>query len=73
MSDSNFTERLPESGPHTEDGKDLSLVPTHELTPIAGSNGYQQQIPVDASQPLDLSVTNVNGSIKVRASDEQQV
>jgi hypothetical protein len=75
MTESSNTERLPESGSNsaTEDGKDLSLVPTHQLTPIAGSNGYQQQIGIDPNQPLDLSVTNVNGSVKVRTSEEQTV
>jgi hypothetical protein len=73
--DSENTQRLPESGSAaaTDDGKDTSLVPTHQLTPISGSNGYQQQIGFDLSQPLELSVTNINGSVKLKSSNEDTI
>ena len=45
----------------------------NQLVPIAGSNGFQQQISFDHSQSLDLSITNVNGEIRVKASDEQTI
>lgn len=49
------------------------MTDTTALTPIRGSNGYQQQVPIDASQPLDLSVTNARGEIRVQASDQPNV
>ncbi|MEJ7837413.1 MAG: DUF4097 family beta strand repeat-containing protein [Thermomicrobiales bacterium] len=70
--DSEHTQRIADS-PATDEGKDASLVPTHQLTPIAGSNGYQQQISFDESQPLELSITNINGSIKVKTSNEKTI
>lgn len=45
----------------------------NQLTPIAGSNGFQQQISFDRTQPLDLTITNVNGEVKVRASNENTI
>jgi hypothetical protein len=53
--------------------EDASMTDTTALTPIRGSNGYQQQVPIDASQPLDLSVTNARGEIRVQASDQPNV
>jgi hypothetical protein len=56
------------------EAKDAPAMATgNQLTPIAGSNGFQQQIAFDLSQPLDLSITNVNGEVKVKASDEQTI
>lgn len=71
-SDSQHTEPIANSSA-TYEGKDASIVSTHQLTPIAGSNGYQQQIPFDNGQPLELSVTNINGSIKVKSSNENTI
>ncbi len=50
-----------------------SMTDTTALTPIRGSNGYQQQIEIDPSQPLDLSVTSTKGEIKIQASDQPNV
>jgi len=46
---------------------------THALTPIAGTNGYQQQIAIDPGQPLHLSVSNASGEIRVAGSDQAGV
>ena len=43
------------------------------LEPIPGSNGQQATIPLDPTQPLDLSVTNTSGKIRVVASDQPNV
>jgi hypothetical protein len=56
------------------EAKDAPAMATgNQLTPIAGSNGFQQQIAFDLNEPLDLSITNVNGEVKVKASDEQTI
>lgn len=70
--DSEHTQRIAESSA-TDEGKDAPIVPTHQLTPIAGSNGYQQQISFDNTQPLELNITNINGSIKVKTSNEKTI
>ena len=61
--------------PNTEErGKeDASMTETTALTPIRGSNGYQQQISIDPTQPLDLSVTNASGQVRISASDQPNV
>lgn len=46
---------------------------TSSLSPIRGSNGYQQQIPIDPAAPLELSVSNASGEIRLHASDQQNV
>src|SRR5687767_4240785 len=46
---------------------------TSSLSPIKGSNGYQQQIPIDPAKPLDLSISNASGEVKLLASDQQNV
>lgn len=50
-----------------------SMTDTTALTPIRGSNGYQQLIAIDPTKPLDLSITNARGEIKVQASDQPNV
>ncbi|MGI8486426.1 MAG: DUF4097 family beta strand repeat-containing protein, partial [Thermomicrobiales bacterium] len=49
------------------------MTDTTALTPIRGSNGYQQLIAIDPTKPLDLSITNARGEIKVQASDQPNV
>jgi len=49
------------------------MTDTTALTPIRGSNGYQQLIAIDPKKPLDLSITNARGEIKVQASDQPNV
>ncbi len=43
------------------------------LAPIPGSNGHQATIPLDPAQPLDLSVTNSSGKVRIVASDQPNV
>lgn len=43
------------------------------LTPIAGTNGHQQFISFDRSQPLQLSVTNASGQVRVTGSTQEGV
>lgn len=43
---------------------------THAMTPIAGTNGYQQQVSIDPSEPLQLSVSNASGEIRIAGSDQ---
>jgi len=50
-----------------------SMASTHAMTPIAGTNGYQQQISIDSSQPLHLSVSNASGEIRIGGSDQAGV
>lgn len=49
---------------------DTSMNATTSLAPIAGTNGYQQLIDFDRLQPLQLSVTNASGTLKVTGSDQ---
>ncbi len=49
------------------------MASTHAMTPIAGTNGYQQQISIDSSQPLHLSVSNASGDIRIAGSDQAGV
>jgi hypothetical protein len=46
---------------------------SHALTPISGTNGYQQQVSIDLSQPLQLTVTNASGEVRISASDQAGV
>lgn len=46
---------------------------THAMTPIAGTNGYQQQISIDPGQPLQLSVSNASGEVRIAGSDQAGV
>jgi len=43
------------------------------LTPIAGTNGYQQQIAIDPNEPLMLSVANASGRITIVGADQPNV
>jgi len=43
------------------------------LTPVAGTNGYQQQIAIDPNEPLTLSVANASGRITILGSDQPNV
>ncbi len=49
------------------------MASTHAMTPIAGTNGYQQQISIDPEQPLQLSVSNASGEIRIASSDQAGV
>ncbi|MEJ7901090.1 MAG: DUF4097 family beta strand repeat-containing protein, partial [Thermomicrobiales bacterium] len=49
------------------------MATTHAMTPIAGTNGYQQQISIDPDQPLQLSVSNASGEIRIDGSDQAGV
>ncbi|MDQ3657837.1 MAG: DUF4097 family beta strand repeat-containing protein, partial [Chloroflexota bacterium] len=49
------------------------MASTHAMTPIAGTNGYQQQISIDPNQPLHLSVSNASGEIRIASSDQAGV
>ena len=63
-----------DTAPVVTEERDASVMATgNQLTPIAGSNGFQRQISFDRTQPLDLTVTNVNGEIKVKTSEEQTI
>lgn len=46
---------------------------TRALTPIAGTNGYQQQVAIDPNRPLHLSVSNASGEIRIAGSDQAGV
>ena len=50
-----------------------AMTSTNALTAIAGTNGYQQQIPIDRGQPLNLSVSNASGEIRISGSDQDGV
>ncbi|MDQ4099559.1 MAG: DUF4097 domain-containing protein [Chloroflexota bacterium] len=52
---------------------DQSVAGEVALAPIPGSNGRQATIPLDPSQPLDLSVTNSSGKVRIVASDQPNV
>ena len=58
--------------PNTERNASDTMA-TSSLSPIRGSNGYQQQIPIDPTTPLELSVSNASGEIRLHASDQQNV
>ncbi len=49
------------------------MASTHAMTPIAGTNGYQQQISIDPNRPLHLSVSNASGEIRITGSDQAGV
>ncbi|HYI25615.1 MAG TPA: DUF4097 family beta strand repeat-containing protein [Thermomicrobiales bacterium] len=49
------------------------MTATNALTSISGTNGYQQHIDIDASQPLMLSVTNASGEVTITSSDQPGV
>lgn len=49
------------------------MASTHAMTPIAGTNGYQQQISIDPDQPLILSVSNASGEVRIASSDQAGV
>ncbi len=50
-----------------------TMTASHALTPITGTNGYQQSIEIDPSEALHLSVSNASGKIKIVASDQSSV
>src|SRR5680860_10627 len=50
-----------------------SMASTHAMAPIAGANGYQQQVSIDPDKPLVLSVSNASGEIRVAGSDQPGV
>lgn len=50
-----------------------TMTASHALTPITGTNGYQQSIEIHPSEALHLSVSNASGKIKVVASDQSSV
>ena len=49
------------------------MTSTNALTAIAGTNGYQQQVPIDRDQPLHLSVSNASGEIRISGTDQEGV
>ena len=67
------TEPVPTNPTPQKGTEQASMTDTTALTPIRGSNGYQQLIAIDPTQPLDLSITNARGEIKVQASDQPNV
>ncbi|HVL22629.1 MAG TPA: DUF4097 family beta strand repeat-containing protein, partial [Thermomicrobiales bacterium] len=74
----NDTERLNDQTPDDDrqidaEGSTQDTMATTSLSPIRGSNGYQQQIPIDPTQPLELSISNASGEVKLLASDQQNV
>lgn len=50
-----------------------TMTASHALTPITGTNGYQQSIEIDPSEPLHLSVSNASGKVRIVASDQSSV
>jgi len=46
---------------------------TSAMTPIQGSNAFEQHVRIDPSQPFDLSVTNASGRVEVVATDSTTV
>ena len=46
---------------------------TSAMTPIQGSNAFEQHIQVDSSQPIDLSVTNASGRVEVVATETKTI
>ncbi len=62
------TTREPDSAAHRTEGETMTA--QHALTPISGTNGYQQQIAIDPNEPLTLSVANASGRITIVGSDQ---
>ncbi len=56
-----------------QETENSSMTSTHAMTPIAGTNGYQQQISIVPNQPLQLSVSNASGEIRIDGSDQAGV
>lgn len=50
-----------------------TMTASHSLTPISGTNGYQQSIEIDPGQPLHLSVSNASGKVRIVAADQSSV
>ncbi len=50
-----------------------AMTSTNALTAIAGTNGYQQQVPIDRGQPLHLSVSNASGQVRISGSDQEGI
>ncbi|MGN6032697.1 MAG: DUF4097 family beta strand repeat-containing protein [Thermomicrobiales bacterium] len=76
MSD-NETQPIPSSLPTTtspsEDAMSTTTPITSAMTPIQGSNAFEQHIQVDPSQPIDLSVTNASGRVEVVATETRTI
>ena len=53
--------------------EDTSMTATNALTPIANTNELQQHIGFDQRQPLQLSVTNASGQIRVSGSTREGI
>jgi len=63
-----------QDSPRTEPGTEQSsMASTHAMTPITGTNGYQQHVSIDPDQPLSLSVSNTSGEIRVTGSEKEGV
>lgn len=67
-----MTDQTPHNG-DTRKLEETSMTATNALTPIADTNELQQHIGFDASQPLNLSVTNASGQIRVSGSTREGV
>lgn len=46
---------------------------SHAMTPISGTNGFQQRINFDPNAPLNLSVTNVSGQVRVSGANQNDI
>jgi len=49
------------------------MAATNAMTPISGTNGYQQQVSIDPNEPLQLSVTNASGEVRIGTSSQSGV
>ncbi len=67
-----MTDQIPNDG-DTRKLEETSMPATNALTPIANTNELQQHIGFDQSQPLQLSVTNASGQIRVSGSTREGV
>lgn len=50
-----------------------AMTSTNALTAIAGTNGHQQHVPIDRSQPVHLSVSNASGEVRITGTDQEGI
>jgi DUF4097 and DUF4098 domain-containing protein YvlB len=67
-----MTDQMP-GNEDTRTMDDSSMSGTNALTPVANSNDFQQYIPFDPSQPLQLSVSNASGQVRVAGTTQQGI
>lgn len=69
-----MTEQTPTNEPiNSQQGENQQMTAINSLVPVSGTNEHQQHIAFDRSKPLELSVANASGKVRVSGSHQDGI